>query len=114
MLILSRVCAEFRDGNGHVIHRVTPVNKDSFHEAPESIVQDPLFQMLVNEGSLEANITPARKRALENNPSPEHDAAGRALKPATGGKEKTVKSAVKTDTKAAQPAGETAPAGSGT
>ena len=94
MLILSRVCAEFRDGHGKFIHRVTPVNKDSFHEAPESIVQDPLFQMLVNEGSLEANITPARKRALENNPSPEHDAAGRKL--TAENKEKPTKPKVET------------------
>ena len=59
MLILSRVCADFHNNKGELIHRVSAANRLSFHEAPEAIREDPLFQMLVNEGSLEAAVTPA-------------------------------------------------------
>jgi len=77
MLILSRVCADFHNKKGERIHRVTPANRLAFHEAPESIREDPLFQMLVNEGSLEAAVTPARKQQLEADPLEGADGAGR-------------------------------------
>ena len=77
MLILSRVCAEFRDHTGAVVHRVTPETRLSFREAPESIREDPLFRMLVDEGSLEASVTPLRRKELEADPLAEADAAGR-------------------------------------
>ena len=77
MLILSRVCAEFRDHTGAVIHRVTPETRLSFREAPDAIREDPLFQMLVDEGALEASVTPVRQKQLEADPLGEADAAGR-------------------------------------
>jgi hypothetical protein len=77
MLILSRVCAEFRDRNGTVVHRVTPQTRLTFQEAPESIREDPLFQMLVNDGSLEAAVTPVRKKRLEAEPLRGTDATGK-------------------------------------
>ena len=77
MLILSRVCAEFRDHTGAVVHRVTPESRLSFREAPDSIREDPLFRMLVEEGSLEAAVTPAAKKQLESDPLEGADAAGR-------------------------------------
>ena len=55
MFILSRVCADFRNKKGEVIHRVTPADRLGFHEAPDAIQEDPLFSMLVSEGSLEAS-----------------------------------------------------------
>ena len=82
MLILSRVCADFRDRKGELVHRVTPLNRLTFHEAPESIREDPLFQMLVNEGSLEAAVSPAEKKQLEADPLEGSDAAGRKRGPA--------------------------------
>ena len=82
MLILSRVCAEFRDRTGAVIHRVTPETRLSFREAPDAIREDPLFRMLVEEGSLEASVTPLRRKELEADPLAETDAAGRK-EPAT-------------------------------
>ena len=86
MLILSRVCAEFRDRNGAVIHRVTPADRLTFREAPEAIREDPLFRMLLEEGALEAGVTAVEKRKLEADPAGETDAAGRkrhtARKPA--------------------------------
>ena len=92
MLILSRVCAEFRDRTGAVIYRVTPETRLTFREAPEAIREDPLFQMLIRDGSLEAAVTPERQKQLEAEPLRGTDASGRkepeagvpAGKPAAG------------------------------
>ena len=90
MLILSRVCADFHDRRGAVIHRVTPASRLTFHEAPEAIREDPLFRMLVSEGSLEAAVTPVKQKELEADPLADTDAAGRkepaARKRAAAGK----------------------------
>ena len=82
MLILSRVCAEFHDDRGRAVFAVTPATRNTFLEAPDSIRADPLFQLLLDEGSLEANLTPAARKALENDPAQGTDAAGRKAKPA--------------------------------
>ena len=76
MLILSRVCADFHNAKGELIHRIGPDKRMAFHEAPEAIREDPLFQMLVNEGSLEASVTPAQKKQLEADPQEGADASG--------------------------------------
>ena len=77
MLILSRVCAEFRDHTGAVIYRVTPETRLTFREAPEAIREDPLFRMLVDDGSLEAAVTREQQKQLEAEPLRGIDAAGR-------------------------------------
>ena len=68
MLILSRVCADFHNKKGELVHRVTPANRLTFHEAPEAIREDPLFRMLLAERSLEVSDNGPRKRKLENDP----------------------------------------------
>ena len=68
MLLLSRVCAEFHDKSGAVLFTVTPRMRLTFQEAPESIRQDPLFTMLLNDHSIEVADNTARKKQLENNP----------------------------------------------
>ena len=68
MLLLSRVCAEFRDRTGAVIYRVTPQTRLTFQEAPEAIREDPLFRMLLQDGSIEAGVTPLRQKELEADP----------------------------------------------
>ena len=82
MLILSRVCADFYNHKGELVHRVTPATRLTFHEAPETIKEDPLFQMLLNEGALEASVTPVQKKQLEADPLEGADAAGRKRGPA--------------------------------
>ena len=77
MLILSRVCAEFHDARGNPLFSVTPVSRNIFVDAPDAIREDPLFRMLLNDGSLEAAVPEERKKLLENNP-----AAGKAISPA--------------------------------
>ena len=68
MLLLSRVCAEFRDKSGAVLFAVTPETRLTFQEAPESIRQDPLFQMLLSDHSIEVTEDKNKKKALENDP----------------------------------------------
>ena len=81
MLILSRVCVDFHNKKGELVHRVNAANRLTFHEAPDSIQEDPIFQMLVNDGSLEAGVTAARKRTLESDPTAGTTAAGQKVKP---------------------------------
>ena len=77
MLILSRVCADFRAPGGEVLFRVTPATRLTFQEAPESIRADPLFQMLLGDGSIEVAETVVRKRDLEADPMKGADASGK-------------------------------------
>ena len=82
MLVLSRVCAEFRDHTGAMVYRVTPETRLTFQEAPESIKEDPLFQMLVNDGSLEATVSAVKQKELEADPLAGASADGRSRKKA--------------------------------
>lgn len=54
MLILSRVCAEFTNRAGQPVFTVGPRDLLTFLNAPEEIRADPLFRLLVADGSLEA------------------------------------------------------------
>ncbi len=88
MLLLSRVCAEFRDASGVPLFRVTPRTRLTFQEAPEAIRQDPLFAMLLSDRSIEVTESGPRRKALENNPGPAPEPA--AVKAENAGKtEKT-------------------------
>ena len=102
MLILSRVCAQFHDRHGAPLFRISPADRLTFVEAPEAIRQDPLFQMLILERSLEVAQSVSQKKALENDPGtvPEAvpDSAGPA-EPARRQKEKAARGS------AASPAG---------
>ncbi len=68
MLILSRVCAEFHDDAGTVLFTIQPSMLNTFIQAPESIKQDPLFDMLLSDGSREAPVDKATRTKLENDP----------------------------------------------
>ena len=68
MLILSRVCAEFHDKNGAVIHRITPAMIGLFHDAPEAIRGDLLFDMLLQDGSIKTPEDARKDRNLERDP----------------------------------------------
>ena len=87
MLILSRVAAMFHDKAGNEILRIRPDQLMTFITAPESIMDDPLFNGLVADGSLEAVESVSRKKQLERNPV---DGAG-----ADGKKETATKAAEK-------------------
>ena len=83
MLILSRVCADFRNREGRVIFRIAPTDRLTFLEAPEEIRGDPLFDMLLSEGSLEAVQSVSQQKQLEADPIRETDATGKRRTPKT-------------------------------
>ena len=110
MLILARVCADFYDRNRNLLHRILPVHLGTFHEAPDSIRQDPLFQMLVDDGSIKYPADAAKDRALEQDPYAGADATGKDIRPkaekprAETKAKTTVKAPVKTEAKAEEKA----------
>ena len=81
MLILARVCADFYDKNRNLLHRITPRDLNLFREVPESIQQDPLFQMLVDDGSIKYPADAAKDRALEQDPFAGTTPDGREIRP---------------------------------
>ena len=85
MLILARVCADFYDKNRNLLHRITPRDLNLFQDAPESIRQDPLFQMLVDDGSIKFPEDARTNRALENDPKAGTTPDGREIGAAGGG-----------------------------
>ena len=112
MLILARVCADFYDRNRNLLHRILPVHLGTFHEAPDSIRQDPLFQMLVDDGSIKYPADAAKDRALEQDPFAGTTPDGREIRPkaekprAETKAKTTVKAPVKTEAKAEEKAAE--------
>ncbi len=111
MLILSRVCADFYDQNRNLLHKITPADLGLFHDAPESIKQDPLFQMLVNDGSIKFPEDALTNRALENDPYAGATAEGKEIKARTSRSKSEpkaeTKSEVKTDPAPAEQPAET-------
>ena len=85
MLILARVCADFYDKNRNLLHRIAPRDLNLFREVPESIRQDPLFQMLVDDGSIKFPADAAKDRALEQDPYAGTTPDGREIGAASGG-----------------------------
>ena len=80
MLIVSHVCAEFHDAKGTAVFSIPPsMINNTFINAPDFVQEDPLFRMLVRDGSIETSVTEERKRSLESDPTEGLDAAGKAL-----------------------------------
>ena len=112
MLILARVCADFYDKKRNLIHRITQRDLGVFRDVPESIQQDPLFQMLVDDGSIKYPADAAKDRALEQDPYAGADATGKDIRPkaekpkAETKAKTTAKAPVKTEAKAEEKAAE--------
>ena len=71
MTIVPHVCAEFHDRDGTVLYRIKPNQlRAIIVDAPESIRQDPLFDMLVSDRSLEVVTDRQQLKRLENDPEP--------------------------------------------
>ena len=68
MLVVSFACAEFHDKSGNVIHRIHAHELRNITEVPDAIVQDPLYALMVEEGSLKAPESKIDLKALENDP----------------------------------------------
>ena len=81
MLILSRVCADFYDRKGARIHRIRREDLGLFRDVPEGIREDPLFQMLVNDGSIKFPQDAKTDKALEDHPYAGATPDGKEIKP---------------------------------
>lgn len=92
MLILSRVCVDFRSPEGVSLFEVKPSMLNTFQEAPDAIQHDPLFSLLVSDGSLEAVVSAARKKELEKDPIQDTDPSGKSRKAGRGKEKNTVTS----------------------
>ena len=77
MLILSRVCVEFRDHAGMPVFRVNPWERNALMEAPEAIREDPIFALLEAEGSLDVVKSEKQAKVLEADPIQGTDASGK-------------------------------------
>ena len=97
MLILPRVCADFYDQNRNLLFKITQDDLGMFLDAPERIMQDPLFQMLADEGSIRFPEDALTKKKLENDPMAGSDAAGREIKTKTSKPRTEAKAGTKTD-----------------
>ena len=81
MMIVSYVCADFYDKNCNLIHRITREDLGDFNYPPDSIKEDPLFQMLVDDGSIRFVEDNKTQKALESNPYAGISAEGREVRP---------------------------------
>ena len=82
MILLCRVCAEFRDAEGTLLHKVGIRERNLPHQAPDNIVQDPLFGLLESDGTLTAVYTKEEQKKLENmDPTAGVDASGKRIPP---------------------------------
>ena len=85
MYILSRVCADFHDRRGNLVHRIGRADLLKFHEVPDAIREDLLFRMLLNDGSIELPPkSEAELKRIENDPTAGTDASGRRIADAGG------------------------------
>ena len=112
MLILSRVCADFYDKKHNLLHRITASDLGVFRDVPEAIKEDPLFKMLVDDGSIKFPADAAKDKSLEQDPFAGATAEGKDIKPKKVSKPKTASKA-KTEVKAEvkdEPGVETKPA----
>ena len=80
MLVVPFVCAEFHDPSGKVIHRIRAHELRNIVTVPDAIMQDPLFAMMVEDGSLKAPENKLELKALENDPDAEVGKVGKPAK----------------------------------
>ena len=65
MLVVPFVCAEFHDKSGNVIHTIRAHELRNITEVPDAIMQDPLYALMVKDGTLKAPENKLDLKALE-------------------------------------------------
>ena len=96
----QKIICEFYDKNGGVIYRITPDMLGLFHNAPEAIKGDLLFNMLLADGSIKTPEDAKKDRELEHDPMKGASADGKDLKPVVKETEPEPKQAKGTKTRA--------------
>ena len=91
MTIVSRVCAEFCDRSGKTLLVIRPQDLLTIMDAPEEIREDPLFDMLIADGSLEAVRSVEQQKSLESDPVAGTTAEGKKTKPRKSGTAESAK-----------------------
>ena len=87
MNILPRVCAEFHDKSGAILYTIRSNQLlGVVYDVPEAIRQDPLFDMLVYDNSLEVIETKKDQKRVENDPDLKPVNAEKRGRPAKSGK----------------------------
>jgi len=81
MLLIAHVAAEFRDRNGNTLYTIRGSQRNTFLAVPDTIRQDPLFDLLLQDGSIEIPETALKTAALENDPTEGITPDGRKEKP---------------------------------
>ena len=107
MLIHSQVCAEFHDRSGKTVFTITPDKLLEFMDAPEAIREDPLFDMMLRDGSLSAVESLSQQRALEADPKAGTTAEGKKPAKTRGKASADADPAADSDQPAADPTPET-------
>ena len=82
MTILSHVSVDFTDKQRKIIFSVPPHLIDCVLTAPDEIQEDPIFDLLLADRSLEAVRTVSQKKVLENDPTAGVSADGKKPKTA--------------------------------
>ena len=72
-----------------------PADLEGYHDVPEEVRQDPLFQMLEKDGSIVYADNAEKQRAIENDPMAGATADGKEVKPKTSKAKSTAKSKTK-------------------
>ena len=76
--MICYVCADFYDKNKKLIYRIAPSDiRTILADPPEEVWEDPLFKMLVNDGSIAFAKDDKELQMLEKEPMLGIDAAGR-------------------------------------
>ena len=79
--IMPHVCADFYDKHRNLICKITRSDLHDYMTVPDSIQEDPLFQMLVNDGSIKYSPSGDRDKKLEQDPLAGMTAEGKEIKP---------------------------------
>ena len=101
MKILARVCVEFRDHTGMPVFRVNIADRHCILDAPDSIQEDPIFNLLLADHSLEVVSSKDREKVLELDPIQDTDATGKRKSSPKTTKKPTAGDAAGKDEKAA-------------
>ena len=84
MILLCRVATEFYAPDGTLIHKVGMKERLVPHEAPDNITIDPIFAMLVSDGTISYVSSKEELKKLEQmDPTAGIDASGKRIQPET-------------------------------
>ena len=79
MRIIAYVCSDLYDRTHTRVHRIRRTDLGVLADAPDWIAEDPMFRLLVKDGSVKVAESRAAEKVLENNPMAGINAEGREI-----------------------------------